>query len=225
MGSEAMPDKRIAAGSVGEILVVEDNTASLCLLTDVLEEAGYSVRQAQDGRMALATARSRIPDLILLDIAMPDIDGYDVCRHLKADPAMKDIPVIFCSALHDTEYKVQGFTRGAVDFITKPYHPEEVLVRVRTHLELARLRAHLEQRVAERTVELKDVADSLRKEVEVRRQVEQELQLSSKAFEASFSGIMVTDQDGVIVTVNPAFERITGYAREEAIGNTPILLW
>jgi diguanylate cyclase (GGDEF)-like protein/PAS domain S-box-containing protein len=219
-----MPNPRWPLASGGEILVVDDISDSLRLLTEVLENAGYTVRQAQDGYMALATVRVRVPDLILLDIAMPDIDGYDVCRHLKANPATRDVPVIFCSALHDTEYKMQGFARGAVDFVTKPYHPEEILVRVRTHIELYRLRAELEQRVAQRTAELELAADSLRSEISVRRSVEAQLELAAQTFEASFSGIMVTDGDGVIVAVNPAFSRMTGYTKDEALGATPRLI-
>lgn len=219
-----MPDKRKVPDYSGEILIVEDNIDSMHLLTDVLENAGYSVRQAQDGYMALATLRNRLPDLVLLDIAMPEIDGYGVCQHMKADPMTKDIPVIFCSAMHDTEYKVEGFELGAVDFITKPYQPEEVLLRVRAHLELSRLRTKLEQLVSDRTEALEKTMHSLRKEMEVRSHIENELKLSSKAFESSFSGIMVTDQHGVIVTVNPAFTRIMGYSKHEAVGNTPDFL-
>ena len=219
-----MSDTRLINVSDAEILIVEDTQPSLILLTEVLETAGYIVRQAQDGRMALATIRNRHPDLILLDIAMPDIDGYDVCQQLKSDEATKNIPIIFCSAMHDTEYKIQAFTRGAVDFVTKPYHPEEILVRVRTHIELARLRAELEQRVRERTLELENVANDLREEIKVRQKIEADLRLSAKAFEASFSGIMVTNEHGQIVTVNPAFSRITGYSRQEAVGATPSIL-
>ena len=219
-----MPDTRVISATGGEILVVEDNPASLILLTEVLEGAGYSVRQAQDGHMALATVRSRIPELIILDIGIPDIDGYDVCRRLKQNTASRNIPIIFCSALHDTEYKIQAFARGGVDFVTKPYHPEEILVRVRTHLELSRLRADLEQRVSERTVKLVGLAENLQEEIKVRKKAEMDLRLSSKAFEASFSGIMITDIQGTIVAVNPAFSRITGYTRNEILGQTPRVL-
>ncbi|MDD5404859.1 MAG: response regulator [Sulfuricella sp.] len=137
----------------GEILIVEDTLASLQLLSDLLTQAGYAVRQAQDGEMALLSARQRPPELVLLDIRMPGINGYEVCRQLKADPRTRDVPVIFLSALHETENKVQGFRLGAVDFIAKPYQPDEVLARVRTHIELRRLQTGLEQRVRERTTD------------------------------------------------------------------------
>lgn len=140
-----------STNSPGEVLIVEDTPASLQLLSDLLTQAGYAVRQAQDGEMALLSARQRAPELVLLDIRMPGINGYEVCRRLKADPRTHDVPVIFLSALHETEDKVQGFKLGAVDFIAKPYHPDEVLARVRTHIELRRLQTGLEQRVRERT--------------------------------------------------------------------------
>jgi diguanylate cyclase (GGDEF)-like protein/PAS domain S-box-containing protein len=219
-----MLNARLQSATKGEILIVEDTPESLRLLTELLESAGYAVRQAQDGRMALATIRTRLPDLILLDIAMPDIDGFDVCRKLKADPHTRDVPIIFCSALHDTEFKVQGFARGAVDFITNPYQPEEVLVRIRTHIELYHLRTELEQRVAARTAELQTTANSLRDEIQARQKVEEDLRLSAKAFEASFTGIMVTDAQCKIIAVNPAFCRITGYSKQDVIGMTPQIL-
>lgn len=137
--------------SPGEILIVEDTPASLQLLSDLLSQASYSVRQAQDGEMALLSASQRPPELVLLDIRMPGISGYEVCRQLKANPRTRDVPVIFLSALHETEDKVSGFNLGAVDYIAKPYHPDEVLARVHTHIELQRLRAGLEKRVQERT--------------------------------------------------------------------------
>jgi signal transduction histidine kinase len=103
--------------------------------------------------MALFSAKQRPPELVLLDIRMPGINGYEVCRSLKADPRTSDVPVIFLSAMHETEDKVQGFKLGAVDFIAKPYQPDEVLARVRTHIELRRLQSGLEQRVRERTAD------------------------------------------------------------------------
>ncbi|GAB2837575.1 hypothetical protein GCM10027277_00460 [Pseudoduganella ginsengisoli] len=127
----------------GEILVVEDTPASLKLLSELLGNAGYLVRQAPDGELALWSAQARPPELILLDIRMPGIDGYEVCRRLKADPQLRDTPVIFLSAQYDTDDKVRGFQAGAVDFIAKPYQSEEVLARTRAHIRLARTQAAL----------------------------------------------------------------------------------
>ncbi|MDD4929862.1 MAG: response regulator [Gallionella sp.] len=148
--------------NMGRILAVDDTPASLRLLTDILKEEGYEVRSAISGELALHAASNIAPDLILLDIRMPDMDGYEVCRRLKANPATRDVPVIFVSAVSETEEKVQGFYVGAVDFVTKPYQRDELMARVRTHLELNRLRHHLEDLVEERTVELRSSEKKLR---------------------------------------------------------------
>ncbi|MGE5469392.1 MAG: response regulator [Bacteroidota bacterium] len=137
-----------------EIIVVEDTPASLELLCELLTQAGFAVRPAQEGRMALRSAQAKAPELILLDIRLPGLDGYEICRRLKQDARTKDIPVIFLSALRDESDTVLGFALGAVDFIAKPFRPEEVLARVRTHIELRRLQTGLEERVRERTAQL-----------------------------------------------------------------------
>lgn len=138
----------------GNVLAVDDTPASLKLLTYILKTEGYEVRSAISGKLALYSATNNPPDLVLLDIRMPEMDGYEVCRRLKAHPATRDVPVIFVSAVSETEEKVQGFEVGAVDFVTKPYQRDELLARVRTHLELNHLRNHLEELVEERTTEL-----------------------------------------------------------------------
>jgi signal transduction histidine kinase len=146
----------------GEVLIVEDTPASLQLLANLLGQAGYTARRAQDGRMALLSAQAHPPELILLDVRMPDIDGYEVCRRLKADVRTRDIPVIFLSALRETDDKVRAFQLGAVDYIAKPYQSDEVLVRVRTHIELHRLQARLEEQVQERTAQYRRAEQELR---------------------------------------------------------------
>jgi DNA-binding response OmpR family regulator len=127
-----------AAASMGEVLVVEDTPASLKLLSDTLGRAGYTVRQAPDGELALWSAQARPPELILLDVRMPGIDGYEVCRRLKASEQLRDIPVVFLSAQSDLDDKVRGFQAGAIDYIGKPFQAEEVLARTRAHIALAR---------------------------------------------------------------------------------------
>ncbi|MYM37810.1 two-component system response regulator [Duganella qianjiadongensis] len=215
----------------GEVLIVEDTPASLKLLSDLLTEAGYYVRQAPNGELALWTVQSRPPELILLDIRMPGIDGFEVCRRLKAAPELSQIPVIFLSAQHDTDDKVRGFALGAVDFIAKPFQAEEILARTDAHVRLARTqkalaaeRAMLEQRVTERTAELVALAASLEKEVEQRRANEEFMRLSSQVFEATQDAIVVTDRYGRIVACNPAFTRISGYPSGEVIGQGAALL-
>ncbi len=133
----------------GDILVVDDNPVNLRLLSRMLTGKNYRVRLAENGTDALVAAKSTLPDLVLLDILMPGIDGYEVCRQLKADQGTREIPVLFLSALSGTEDKVAGFRAGAVDYIGKPFHVEEVLARVETHLALCRTRRHLQQQIAE----------------------------------------------------------------------------
>lgn len=143
---------------IGGILIVDDNPANLRLMSSVLREAGYAVRVAPGGPQALESVRSRLPDLILLDIRMPDMDGFEVCERLKAERESRDVPVIFLSALQDSADKLRGFAVGAVDYITKPFVSEEVLVRVQTHLALHTLQRALEDRVEERTRALRTLS-------------------------------------------------------------------
>src|SRR5215468_2753836 len=110
----------------------------------MLSEQGYRVRSAPNGEHALASVQKERPDMILLDILMPDMDGYEVCRHLKADERFSSIPVIFISALDQVFDKVEAFSVGGLDYISKPFQIEEVLARVQTHLNLAELREQLE---------------------------------------------------------------------------------
>ncbi|MES2116290.1 MAG: EAL domain-containing protein, partial [Pseudomonadota bacterium] len=215
----------------GEVLIVEDTPASLKLLSDLLTEAGYYVRQAPNGELALWTAQSRPPELILLDIRMPGIDGFEVCRRLKDSPELRHVPVIFLSAQHDTDDKVRGFALGAVDFIAKPFQAEEILARTDAHVRLARTqkaladeRALLEQRVSERTAELAELAASLEQEVRQRRANEEFLRLASQVFEATQDAIVITDDKGDILATNPAFTRISGYGAKEVVGRSVALL-
>ena len=138
----------------GSILVVDDTSDSLRVLTNTLKADGYHVQPADSGELALASLATKMPELILLDIRMPGLDGFEVCRRLKSQAQSRNIPVVFLSALSEVEDRVEGLKLGAVDFISKPFRKEELLARVETHLELARLRTSLEKRVAERTAEL-----------------------------------------------------------------------
>ncbi len=136
---------------LGYVLAVDDTPDSLRLLTDMLTDAGYHVRSAINGALALRAAAAHPPQLVLLDVSMPDMDGFEVLRRMKREPLLKDVPVIFVSALSDTQDKLKGFDIGAVDYVTKPFQREELLARVHTHMELHRLRHHLEEEVEERT--------------------------------------------------------------------------
>ena len=135
--------------SAGVILVVDDNAANLSLLTSLLNEAGYETRAANSGRRALQLVERSLPDLVLLDVTMPEIDGYQVCLRLKANAATSGVPVIFVSALDDVFDKVRAFETGGVDYVTKPFQAAEVLARVGTQLRISRLQRELEQRNAD----------------------------------------------------------------------------
>ncbi|MEI7832287.1 MAG: hybrid sensor histidine kinase/response regulator [bacterium] len=130
---------------VADILVVDDTAANLQLLTVMLKERGHKVRPVPSGKLALQAAHRKTPDLILLDINMPEMDGYEVCMALKADPVLADVPVIFISANNEAMDKVMAFSIGGVDYITKPFQFDEVEARVETHLKIQRLQANLRQ--------------------------------------------------------------------------------
>ena len=133
-----------SSDSEGIILVVDDTPANLSVVSSFLHEAGFKVLVAEDANDAQAVIRQTHPDLILLDVLMPAPNGFETCRQLKLDPETSDIPIIFMTALSDTVEKVKGFDVGGVDYITKPFHQEEVLARVKTHLSLRELRRLLE---------------------------------------------------------------------------------
>jgi DNA-binding response OmpR family regulator len=137
-----------AQGSAN-ILVVDDTRDILRLLIGILAERGYKVRPASNGRVALAAAQAEPPDLILLDIMMPEMDGYEVCERLKADERTSDIPVIFISAMDEVLDKVKAFSTGGVDYITKPFQVEEVLARVTAHITIRNQQKLLEAHNAE----------------------------------------------------------------------------
>ncbi|CAB1076946.1 chemotaxis protein [Alkalispirochaeta odontotermitis] len=145
------------------ILLVDDNPTNLQVLFQTLEGVGCKLLIAKNGNGALAIAGKALPDLILLDIMMPDIDGYEVCRRLKTDPATADIPVIFLSALGETEDKVKGLQLGAVDYITKPFQLDEVIARVNTHLTIHRLKREVESQKDQLEHELEVVSEVQRK--------------------------------------------------------------
>ena len=133
------------AGQPASILVVDDTPANLQVLAGMLKDRGYKVRPVPSGKLALLAARRDPPDLILLDINMPEMNGYEVCEHLKADDKLKGIPVIFISALTEQLDKVKAFAIGGVDYLTKPFQMEELHARVETHLKLRRLQIELEE--------------------------------------------------------------------------------
>ena len=194
-----------------DILVIDDTPENLHLLSSMLTERNYKVRSVTKGLTGLRGAIAAPPDLILLDINMPEVNGYDVCMQLKRNETTQHIPVIFISALSDIVDKVRAFNAGGVDFITKPFQIDEVLARIKTHLTLSRLQKQQEAHSAR-----------LQKEIDERRRAEETFE---KAFLASPSPIAINNLcDGTFVAVNPSFSRLSGYAQQDILGQTDVEL-
>ncbi|MGD9148509.1 MAG: response regulator, partial [Anaerolineae bacterium] len=139
-----------------DILVVDDEVSNLRLLAEILGQAGYRVRSAAEPRLAIESALAFPPSLILLDVMMPDMDGFEVCQRLREHASTRDIPILFVSALNELEHRMRGFEAGGVDYIPKPFQRQEVLARVKTHLQLRDMQVRLEALVTERTAELRE---------------------------------------------------------------------
>jgi len=182
-----------------DILIVDDEIPNLRLLTELLEKEGYQVRPAEKAQTALDSALAKPPGLILLDVRMPDMDGFELCRRLKQDERTKPVPIIFVSALQDIEARIQGFEAGGVDFISKPFQELEIQARVRTHMHLYRMQKHLEQLVEERTAEV----------------VESEVRFRSVVENAN-EAIVVT-QDEAVKYCNQKVNELAGYSSEEML--------
>jgi len=188
------PSPAVPAGE--SILLVDDNPTNLQVLQGTLKRLGNPLILARSGEEALSLARLHHPSLVMLDIMMPGIDGFETCRRLKADPETADSAVVFLSALGETKDKVQGLSLGAVDYVAKPFQPDEVLARVQTHLTIQRLRREL----AERSRQLEAT--------------------NAHILEAVAEGIIGIDSRGCIVFANPAAVRLTGRPLDRLIGLT-----
>ena len=177
------------------VLIVDDISSNIHLITELLENLGYGTTFVTAGRDVMDRVESARPDLILLDFMMPEIDGLEVCSRLKANPKTADIPVIFLTASNKKIHLLQAFERGAVDYVTKPFNPPELLARVKTHLELKQTRDRLAQALIDqqKTAEELRQADqaqtqSLQKEREMRRQLaeqNEELAIATHTAEAA----------------------------------------
>ena len=147
-----------------ELLIVDDNPENLKVLGAMLREEGYGVRVAKNGKQALTSIETLEPDLMLLDVHMPEMDGFELCKHIRENPKYNRLPIIFLSALDDTFNKSQGFRAGANDYMTKPFDLEEVKIRVDLHLSLRSSRLECERLMAElknKDMELQQLREQL----------------------------------------------------------------
>lgn len=213
------------------ILLIDDNPANLSVAVDYLADHGFQIMVARDGETGLQLARQEQPDLILLDVRLPGIDGFEVCRRLKADERTQEIPVIFMTVITKAEDKVRGFAAGGVDYITKPFQHEEVLARVTTHLRLRELtrrleeaNGNLERRVEKRTAALTQANQELQAEIAERIRVEEALKrertLIANIMEASPVGITMANRKGQVTFANSQAERVLGLVKDEITQRT-----
>ncbi|MEL6938750.1 MAG: response regulator, partial [Cyanobacteria bacterium J06598_1] len=214
-------DLRTDTQPVADIMVVDDTPANLHLLIKVLTEKGYHIRPITEGTLALTSAQSSPPDVILLDIQMPEMDGYEVCRRLKADERTRNIPIIFLTVLDDEDSIVKGFELGGVDYVTKPVRERELLARVKNQIELRSLQKQLRETNEQQKALLAQqaVTAAALKESEEK---------FSKAFQNSpLPTTIVNLTNEQYVDVNHAFVQRSGYTREELVGHTAseLKLW
>ncbi|WP_448525197.1 response regulator [Parathermosynechococcus lividus] len=196
----------------GSILIVDDTPENIEVLTALLQMEGYDVRGAISGQMALMGIEAEPPDVILLDIMMPDMNGYEVCQTLKENPKTQSIPVIFISALDDVFDKVKAFEVGGADYVSKPFQQAEVLARVKNQLTIALLQRKLRQKNAL----LKKQNQQLQEIIEERRELVSSLQAAEEKYRQMFEeaaiGIYQSSPEGVYFKVNDTLARIYGYA-------------
>lgn len=206
-----MKDDQVFQRQNNDILIVDDSAPNLKFLSEILCADGYLVRQAINGNMALQRLKEKLPAIVLLDVMMPEMDGFEVCRRLKEDETTKFIPVIFISALDDEQSKLQGFMVGGADYITKPFRKDEVLARVKAHINLRNVQLELEAQ-----------KNRLINEIEERKITEEKLRESEERFRTTLygigDGVITTDNHGLIQLMNSVAEDLTGWTQAEASG-------
>lgn len=201
-------------GTVSTILIVDDVPNNISVLYETLTRSGYKVLVARDGKNAIEQAAYAMPDLILLDVMMPGMNGFETARRLKHSPTTQPIPILFMTALSDTIDKVNGFNMGAVDYITKPFQLQEVLSRIHTHLSLRQLQQSMEQLVAERT-------EALTKALAEVEQLKDKLQSENTYLREEIKQNQNFDE---IVTQSKAFQKVLRSVEQVAPTNTTVLI-
>jgi len=192
--TDAVQELNPAGPPEATVLLVDDNPQNLKVLYETLKDRGYHLLIANEGRKALSLARRHLPEVILLDIMMPELDGYEVCQQLKADRVTADSAVVFLSALDDLDAKVKGFSLGGADYIAKPFQAQEVIARVRTHARVIQLEREMQAR---------------------NRQLQSD---QSRILNAISEGIYGLDSEGAIIFANPAAATMMGLPAEELVG-------
>ena len=203
--------ERLQKENAPRILIVEDSSKILKLLTDILVNHGYQVGHAASGQAALASVAGETPDLIMLDVKLPDMEGHEVCRRLKSNKKSRMIPVIFIGLLDEASVKIKGFDSGVIDYITRPIRPAEILVRVKTHLNLRRQQDQLDAQNLE-----------LQQEMNLRKQTEAALRESERRMSDIIDFIpdatFAIDLEGKVIAWNRAMEEMTGVKAEDMLG-------
>ena len=202
-----MMSNSIVAPQHSTILIVDDVPANLGVMVSYLEQLGFDVVTAQDGEEALQRAQFVQPDLILLDIMLPGMDGIETCRRMKAIASIAQIPVIFMTALTETDKKVEGFAVGGADYVTKPFQINEVFARITTQLQLRAMHQQLVQQNL-----------ALQHEIAERAQLDEQVRIAALVYQSSAEGMLVMDAANRTLSINAAFSTITGYTLDDIAG-------
>ncbi|BAP58131.1 sensory transduction histidine kinase [Thioploca ingrica] len=207
----ATNNRSVVTPSLGNILIVDDDPIAVRFLANILKDNGYTVRVALNAELTFKTLTAKLPDLILLDVKLPDVNGFEICRQLQAVERYRLIPIIFISALEDTADKVRGFQVGGIDYITKPFAPEEVLARVKTHLTACFTQEQL-------VITNKQLQQQIVKHEQAKNELYQLQAFYATILENIVDGVWVTDKNDYIYYANHGMEIIAGLSSQHITG-------